>query len=201
MNLQDLRGWMKGEDCIVVGCGPSVSDKQFDGRRPWQTYEEHWTIACNRSVRFASPDFAVCMEPKREAECWGVVRAANPLVVFSHQPSSPRTAPRIVQIESRDVMQWLDPVPPGETWEPLRISQSPFYAIALSAHLGFETIGVIGVDLTPDRFDQRALETSEKAYGRLRTVVEALGSRIVNLNPDSNLGALEKGPWSEVKTK
>ena len=151
---------------------------------------------------------------------WAIIREANPLIVFSHireDRRGKRPAKRIVQFGSKDVLEWLDPQPlsevvttvegvgasvsirPRKPREPLTLGQSPFFAAAVAAHLGFETIGLIGVDLTEDRWPDVTREN--EAWGRLATVVSGMGSRIVNLSPESRLEVVPKGPWEEVRRK
>lgn len=236
MELADLRGWMRGEDCVVVGCGPSAMPPvppQYP-RAPLGNYRALWTVVCNRSVIFAQPDFAVCVEPSRnkptrDITAWKAVIASSPLVIFSHIA---RPHPRCVLIGSKDVLEWMAPdgvdystdtamhhFDPGDDPDPvlcakcgehrnwhepherLRLAQSPFYAAAVAAFLGFETIGIIGVDMTPDRYDDGEVERANKAWGRLNSVVAGMGSRLVNLSPESRLVAVEQGKWEEVRGK
>ncbi len=217
MKLEDLRGWMAGEDCLVVGCGPSaVLYEYIRGDRAHQLghYRTRWTIGCNRAVKFCSPDFAVCVEPRRDRGMWDIIAEANPLIVFSHID---RPHPRAVLIGSKDVAEWLhdtdqqwdyitktlpaaeDRKPLPVAYERLRLGQSPFYAAAVAILLGFETIGLIGVDLTEDRYPD--VTKPNVAWGRLAAIATELGSRIINLNPDSRLETVPMGEWGEIRTK
>ena len=198
MQLDDLRGWMQGEDAVVVGCGPSAQDHPYDP--PYGTpYTEHWTIACNRAVAFAQPDFAVCVEPWRDP-IWATIRKASPIVVFTHLCESKRgkkAHPRAVEIGAKDVLEWLRQS--ACPMAPLTLGQSPFFASAVATLLGFETVGVIGVDLTEDRYpDVRGIN---RVWKRLADVCGTLGTRLVNLNPESRLDALPAGSWDEIRTK
>lgn len=198
MQLDDLRGWMKGEDCVVVGCGPSATK----AAGAWTTeFDERWTICCNRSVRMVSPDFAVCVEPYR-LPIWKLIREHAPLIVFSHVAGDARREPpcqRIVKIGSKNVADWLTP---GSDIQDLRLGQCPFYAIACAILLGFETIGVIGVDFanTEDR-NWPNVDRENAAYGKLATIATAQGSRIINLSPTSRLTSVPQGSWEEVRRK
>jgi hypothetical protein len=231
MDLESLRGWMKGQDVVVVGCGPSadpgVYNTQADAEQAWcfplaADYDEHWTIACNRAVTFSSPDFAVCIEPFINP-IWPIMREANPPLVFSHICKDRRGKqpfPRIVQMPGKDVREWLTPEEYrcGESvkrmrsegvmdWqhdltlpaEPLKLGQSPFYAAAFAILMGFETVGLIGVDLTEDRYPD--VRGPNRVYGRLAKIAETLGSRLVNLSPDSRLESIPQGTWQEIRTK
>lgn len=214
MNLDSLRNWMSGEDCVVVGCGPSArsngdvsstphaakiwEDGPCDTRQfRWfqEKADSYWTIGCNRSVIYCSPNFAVCIEPSRDKSCWNVVAETSPFIVFTHIE---RPHPRAVLIPSKDVRTWFSGgiEPEGDR---LRLSQSPFFATAAAVLLGFETIGLIGIDLTEDRWPDVRVEN--EAYGRLAELASGLGSRIINLNPDSRLTALPMGTWEEIGPK
>jgi hypothetical protein len=162
----------------------------------------------------AQSDFAVCVEPFVNP-IWPIIRKANPLIVFSHIREDRRgkcPAKRIVQIGSKDVAKWLlgegsnefweyitRTAPAGVTYEPLTLGQSPFFAAAVAAYLGFETIGLIGVDLTEDRWPD--VTEANEAWGRLVDVVSGMGSRIVNLSPESRLVAVEQGTWEDIRRK
>ena len=203
MQLEDLRGWMTGEDCVVVGCGPSAAGPPS---LPWNwvgNEKEWWTICCNRSVVNHPTDFALCVEPYRDAEVWAAVHAANPLIVFTHlsETASGRKAhPRSVKIGSKDVLEWLQPS--GiKNKEPLRLGQSPFYAAAVAIFLGFENIGIIGVDWTADRCTDDEATRGNKAWRRLWEVAHVLGSRISNLSPTSRLKTIPQGEWQDIRTK
>lgn len=213
MNLDTLRNWMAGNDCVVVGCGPSAyaeyTHTAAASMQQQVPVPRCWTIACNRAVTFASPDFAVCVEPHRDKTIWNIMAEAPVFAVFSHvtpEHIHPRGAkkihPRFVHITCSDVLQWIDIAPLLDDGKRrLRLGQSTFWALAVAIVLGFETIGVIGLDLTEDRFKDKQLATSEDAYGRLRTIAESMGRRIINLNPESRLKALPSGTWEEVRRK
>lgn len=209
IQLDNLRGLMEGEDCVVVGAGPSAESHvslpgDWTGKPiltlPELMYGQLWTIVCNRTVKFSSPDFAVCVEPKRD-KIWETVAESSPFLIFSHID---RPHPRCVLINSKDVGEWLGgPFEDFEDYEgstPLRLGQSPFYAAAVAILLGFETIGLIGVDMTADRYDDLEVDRANKQYERLAKVAGWNGSRLINLSSDSRL-TLERGEWSEIRTK
>lgn len=190
LSIESLRGAWSGEDCIVVAGGPSAMNAQL-----WT--HDVWTIACNRSVRLVQPDFAVCVEPSEDQDCWEIVRASGATFFLSH---AYRRHPREVWIpDKQDVRKWLFP---GEefTGGHCRLGHSTFYAIAAAACLGFETIGVIGLDLTDDRYDHRQLRDAEAGYRRLQDLLKPK-HRILNLNPESRLTAFKAGSWKDLRTK
>lgn len=192
MRFIDLKNWMLGEDCVVVGCGPSANPVS-----PPAPYHLHWTLGSNRSVGFCDPDFAVSVEPIRSG-IWAEIKPRAPLVNFcQHGKGMPRT----VQFEL-DAAKWL-PVPQRAPTCPrsLRLGQSTFWGIALALYLGFERVGVVGLDLTPDRYAPHQLIEPEEAYDRLLETADQMGRRIFNLNPESHLQALPSGEWDEVRPK
>ena len=229
---------MTGQDCVVVGCGPSAEEaftaplapltikappvdsvefQELTARLAAQARgvvvadatdveavgpRSRWTLACNRAVSLASPDFGVCLEPFRDA-AWPIMRKANPLICFSHictDRLGKKAFPRTVKIKSKDVMQWFPGVPERPDGKrTLTVGQAPFFAIACALWLGFETIGIIGVDLTEDRYPDPT--PFDVGYGHLNTIARSLKSRLLNLNPESRLTAIPKGTWEEIRTK
>ena len=208
MKFSALEGWMAGTDCAVVGCGPSsglATECRPEGGLPETHFERYdtarsywnkhrWTIACNRSVTFASPDFALCVEPPRDDDIWAIIREAAPLITFGHHDKG---CPRKVVFD-RDVAKWL---PAPNPTKRLALGQSSFWAAAVALWLGFETVGLIGVDITPDRFPEQWMPGIEEAWGRLHETAGIMGRKMVNLNPDTHLKAVPVGTWEEVRTK
>jgi len=194
LNLGAWRNWMRGEHCIVVGCGPSAQQLGID-------YRAHWTIGCNRALTFCEADFAVCVEPYRDRDIWRVVTESRPLVVFTHLLADDqighRAHPRMVVIDTHDVQTWLTP---GEIDSPpLRLCQSPFFATAIAMHLGFGTIGLVGVDYTEDRYPDVSMETER--WRRLDEIATGMGSVICNLNPASRLSSIQSADRSVIHHK
>lgn len=187
MQLEHLRGWMAGEHCLVVAPGPSAY------KTPAGRYSSHWTIGCNRAVAFCRPDFAVCVEPITDRDCWGTIGAASPMVVFAHHD---KRHPRVVLFDT-DLSTWMN------TETKLRLGMSPFYGAAVAVALGFTRIGLIGVDLDgKPRFRNEAFrESCEVAWRRLVQVAADAGSALVNLNPRSKLLAVPKVGWEGMSRK
>lgn len=204
MKLLDLRDWMRGTDAVVVGCGPSADPYAHDpaGNSMLRTdrseiYRSRWTMACNRSVAFSDPDFITCVEPFR-SPIWTVICAASPLVTFWHQASDSKHKPparRMVQFLDKNMWQLLTPGHEGM----LRVNQCPFYAAALCVFLGFKTIGLIGVDLTPDRYPDPS--EAIEGYGKLAAHATEFGSELVNLSPISRLSSVPQADWSRIRRK
>lgn len=192
MKFGALREWFKHEDAVVVGCGPSATDAENE-----IAYHRFWTFGCNRAVRFCEPDFGVCIEPPRDAEIWRTMRFAPLPMVFSQHS---KRHPRVVEISVKDVRAWFH-------WDdgddkPLRISQSGFFATAVALFLGFETVGLIGLDMTAPVHDSKGeLGRINDAFMRLRGIAEAHDQRLLNLSPASRLATIERGPWSEMRRK
>lgn len=198
--LESMRGWWAGSDCVVVGGGPSAIDRchkiiASGGAGYMPTFNDHWTIGCNRACRFASPDFAACFEPRKDTDVWDVVIASSATFILSHIP---RDHPRTILTPSKDDLR-------DTAKAPAHFGQCPFFAIACAIRLGFQTIGVIGLDLTEDRYPRtrRTTEwkTSEEAYHALAIYAVVHGSRLINLNPQTKLQAIPIGSWAEVRRK
>jgi len=188
MKLEDLRGWMTGEDCLVVAPGPSSRDHD---------YTQHWTVCCNRACVYGEPDIVVCMEPARDP-VWEVIHASAPYVVISHQPdtTNPRQHNRVVHMACPDVLQWLKNEPiPGET---LAWASSAFYGAAAACLLGFGKIGLIGVDLSAERYTASSVAAANARWQRL---AQHAPDRMVNLSPESQLTAIPQGKWEQLKAK
>ncbi len=201
--LQDMRDWWKGSDCIIVAAGDSGNPTNWDTAWPGfqHAYATHWTIGCNRAARYCLPDFTMCMEPRKDTKVWTVVSALSALpFVLSHIP---RPHPRTVLVgEKGDVRNWIyGPDPERKEAGNMNLGQSTFYAMAAAIVLGFETIGVIGLDIPEGRYPGGMVLQIEAAYAGIRDIAEAEGRRILNLNPVSRLKALATGGWEEVRTK
>jgi len=191
MAFADWRGLFSGADCVVVGCGPSAAGVAG-------LCEPLWTIACNRSVQLVRSDFAVCVEPF-VSRLWPVMRAAGVPFVFAHiceDRRGRRPHPRIVQFDSKNVLDWFAPERTDRSSE-LWCAMSPFWAAAVGAWLGFERVGVIGVDLTEDRYPDVRRENA--AWQALRNLVIGR-TTILNLSRCSRLDILG-GHWTDFRPK
>jgi len=192
----DVRGLMTGNDCLMVAPGPS--SKEIDPER----YKDYWTISCNRAVSYSDPDFAICLEPMRD-KVWPIIKATAPFIVFTHlcdNPGSKKPHQRCIHISSKDVLRWIAPERANKE-DHLRVSQSAFYGCAVACLLGFETIGLIGVDHTPDRFREWEIERFNTTWLRLQNVMTDKGSRMVNLSRQSRLKSITPGEWDDICTK
>lgn len=224
LEIQHVRNLMRGEDCVVVGAGPSAmtdheaakvwTDGAYGTRTYWrfpEVADQYWTIGCNRAVRRCSPDFAVCVEPSGDG-VWSIIRQYAPLITFGHHD---RGTPRKIVFE-RNLRDWLpseaDPAADRSKLRheerkrvtpSLRLGESSFYAVAVAAWLGFERIGLLGVDHNGQRYKQASAfrEETATAWGRLLPIVDSMGSSLINLNPDSELPHVRKGSWDDIRTK
>lgn len=188
MQLDDLRGLMHGQDCVVVGAGPSAM------RAPKGYYDSRWTIGCNRSVTWCAPDFAVCVEPRND-NAWKIIKAAAPLFTFTHLNDA---CHRCIEIDT-DVSKWL----PGIDGK-LKLGMSPFYGAAVAIALDFQRIGLLGVDLDGDggKYSNGKFQREwEQAFGMLRKCSEELGITLRNLNPQSHLTALQVADPRDIWVK
>lgn len=193
MNLGDLRGWMRGQDCLVVAPGPSSLDV------PQIDYASHWTVGCNRALPYCQADFALCREPQRNP-CWRVVKAAAPLITFTHLGPERRARTVFVPPDVRVLFNDARFVTEGAIEGPITLEMSPFWAAAIAAVLGFETIGIVGVDLGKSRYpDPRFLDQCNEAWERLASM--AGDAHIVNLNRASRLRALPFADMDVIRRK
>ena len=204
MNLDDMQGWFAGCDVVVAGCGPSVKRNA-----PWmrRLAAEHWTIACNRAAIWFQPTFAVCMERAADP-IWNALDPHDAMALFTHRPVAPQRGgrkrpcpPRSVNLACKDVRSFLEPHEyTRDRMNGLALNQATFYGIAVAAHLGFQTIGVAGLDLSGDRWPTD-LHIEEAAYTRLRGIVERKGGRILNLSEESRLESFQRGTWDDIQPR
>lgn len=179
-----LRGWFAGEDALVVAPGPSAHKvNPVD-------IADRWVIACNRAVDFCWPhtDLAVCFEPFVDP-CWEVMRAASPPMVFAHlnkNRAGKAPHPRIVQVPTKNVRSWFRPAddPAQELWCP----QSPFWGTAIASWLGFERVGLVGVDWSGDRFDDAKVAREGAKWQAMIDLIQE-STAVYNLNPESRMKA------------
>lgn len=191
MRFSDFEGWFAGEDCLVVAPGPSSRDAGW-----FASYPSYWTMGCNRAVAYCDPDLATCVEPFVD-RVWPIVRASSAQVVFSHLCRDRRGKqphPRVVEFDSKNVIPWFTPGADGDLW----CAMSPFWGVAVCAYLGFATIGLIGVDLTPDRYHDVSRDNQ-----KWRWLLKLIGDRsqVVNLSPTSRLEAVPQGGIDQVREK
>lgn len=189
IDLGSVKDLMAGEHCLVVAPGPSSLELE-----PWH-YEMRWTISVNRALPYARPDFAVCIERTIRCAPWRIVKNTAPMFVFSQLGR--KVFKRNVVIDM-DLTKWLGDDGLGV----LRLPMSPFYATAVGIWLGFERIGLVGVDLYKDRYPSEKFKQEwEEAWRRLNAIAGDFGCKIANCNPRSRLMAIEKGSIGGIKTK
>lgn len=188
MNIDAWKDWMRGQDCIVVAPGPSSLEM------PTDVYETHWTIAVNRALPYARADIGVCIERDNRDVCWRIVEANPPIITFSQ---SHKGRQGICFIDM-DLSVWLEDDGQGV----LRLPMSPFYAAAVGVHMGFERIGLIGVDLYKAQYPSERFKVEwEEAWTRLALIAERRDCLIRNLNPASRLDCIPKGKLDELHAK
>jgi hypothetical protein len=187
VKFDDLKGWFRGESCVVVGDGPSAHELApgFLNR--------YWTIACNRAVNLCRPDFAACFEPYGDP-VWPVVLGSGYGAMFTHRPewAKGKPTPRAIVLPSLDVATWLR----GEPGPKLELAMSTFWSVAVAAWLGFDTIAMIGLDLTADRWPDVSPEN--EAFDQLHWIIRQRGSRMVNLNRESRMVSVPWATWDDV---
>lgn len=192
MNFDALRDWFRGEDCMVLGCGPSV---RFDSRV--------WTIGCNRSAVEHPVDIAACFEPPLwDPAIWEAINRTAPMLVLAHVMTKGR-GPRALPVCPRAVVM-PNKVPP--TWWDIgggmkHPGQAPWFAAAIAGWMGFERVGLVGVDLTPPRFGDEEVKRANEKYGELAEFLAARGTKLVNAGHPS-ISRLTCLPFStEIRPK
>jgi len=188
VNMESLKGHMAGQDCLVVGCGPTACPSFGE------PVQDFWTIGCNRSIPTWKTDFGLCIEVKQDP-IWKSLQKHPCAFLFTHHTRD--IAPRNVYFPAnRDVREWMDGYSgPRE----IRLAQSTFYAAAIAAWLGFETIGLLGVDLSEDRYPEVGEEN--RVWGMLGDLLGSKGHRLLNVSRHSRLKSVPYAPLAEVRRK
>lgn len=187
MKITDLQNWFEGEDILVCGDGPSFHDtlrQDGDG-----IAHEFWTITCNKAY-ISESAMALCIENDQQADLWGIMREINPLFLFSLFPLHRRC----VLIDKLD------------EWYPMKIHMkgmmSPWWAALVASYLGAQTVGLIGVDLVDHPgFPADQMGTVNAYWRELDECMKVQGQRLINLNPESAVTAVEKAGWDQLRCR
>lgn len=164
--VDDLRGRHRGETCTVLGCGPSL-----DGWRPTGGA----VIACNRAMmRRPGANYGVCIEAEDDP-IWSEIDLENVGTLIAQHARNPET----VVVQVRDVREWF----PGCPGRRMRTRMSPFWAAGLALVMGFNLIRIVGVDMTPDRYDSVRTAKANRAWQNLAGLARWCGSELVNIAP------------------
>jgi hypothetical protein len=190
MKIEDLKGWFEGEDILVCGDGPSFHAAEERLTKEYDSLNSWWTIACNRACDNIDSPMALCIENDQQAELWATMRANNPMLLFSLFPLHRR----VVQIDKLD------------QWYPMKIHMkgmmSPWWAALVASYLGAQTVGLIGVDLVDHPgFPKDQMGTVNAYWRELDECMKVQGQRLINLNPDSALTAVEKAGWDQLRCR
>ena len=207
MKLEHFKDWHRPDDCIVVAPGPSLMASRVIASAGRQLLAGFWTIAANRAATMIDADYVVCFEPAADP-IWSELDLRGVSACFTHRPTGSmrgarkRPPPqRSVNVDSKDVRSFLDPgarsAAPADV---LKLAQSTFYALAVAAHLGFRNIGLMGADMSPDRFGPR-MDDIEHAYTRLRGIIERRGQRVWNLSEASHLESFQRARLSQIRVR
>lgn len=208
MKFHHLKNWHRGNDCVLVGGGPSAAP-EAPGRGPdpvCETIRSRWIMACNRAdawnVNYLAehtPDFVVIIDAITNP-VWEDIKPWNAPTYFTPHTPDGRYPPRTVQVGNFEGRENAPDHPDDLLRLPtMFVEQCPFYAIAIACYLGFETVGVIGVDFTEDRFPK--VDGLNRAYAQMVELYQGLGHRIINLSPDSRCDGIPQGSWEEIRTK
>lgn len=178
ISLEQVRDWLRGEDVIVCGTGPSFQEQRNRERRevlvPWLT--DYWLIACNRAAPDVQAPFVVCLEGVDDP-VWRDVALAAPVIVFLNDPGGHHRAVRFVD-DMAEMLAWR-----GRG--PLRGMMSPWYGAAIAAHMGARRVGLIGVDIIGHSAfgDPARWPELQEQWSNLRDAMERRDQELVLLEP------------------
>lgn len=144
----------------------------------------------------ANPTFILTYRnPKLSPEQWEAARGW----------SGEGVHPRLVELGHKsDVRPWIASAPVTDFWphqQRFGLAQSTFYGITAAVALGFERVGVIGLDLTADRYSDADLAESSVMYGALADLARRCGSDVVNLSDNSRLSTIPRATWDTIGWK
>ena len=182
--LRDFHNIHKGKTAIVCGLGPSLKDLRDKDKK------RNITIGVNDIGRHFTPDYLVCLEIPNslgeDREKYVIDSEAKH--VFS-QFDIELTKSQLVKVElgnngnpDLDNLDTLD-----------HSNNSPYVAICLAALMGFNKIGVIGVDITDDHQLMPYLETADNDYRVLENLCWKKNIYITNLSNISKINAFIHG--------
>lgn len=216
---------LKGNDGIALGCGPSFKaytttqlavfgmtrapEELQPGQIHYLEQDEtietipipdlrgYWTVGVNRVLAHFRPDFALCAEDRSDEELWKIIDEADPAILFTTWAPWHR---RGVRFEP-NARAWLDDGT-GRT-DFLGGGMSTWYAAALLAYMGCETVGVLGVDLAGHSSfgSPEAVVEQDRQWDNLRVSMELRGQTLVNLSPDSLLSTLPKVAIATIRPR
>ena len=207
--LIDYQGRHQGEDCLVLGLGPSI--RQIEDPRMLDRY---WTIGVNDIARIHHPDYLVLGNPPQMFGDgrWLFVKHCHSNRIFvAHSAYTWNGVAKDFGNDDRLVKM---PVRSGDPdfRNPHIIPchmVSPYMAAGLAVHMGFKRIGVLGVDMRGSHFwkDKRESHSLEhqadhigRWFVRLAKAAKQAGSSIVNCSEDSILkdAGMETIDWRDL---
>jgi len=210
VKFHDLHNWHRGSDCVVVASGPSADPGVYTTPEDQEEcyvfpmaadYAERWTLGTNRAATFCHPDYAIAIDPYDDP-VWAEMQPYTAPVYFTGRDPATCPAPRAIQIGNFAEAEELQLRRDGHMLlhVPVQsIAQCPFFALSVAAYLGFETIGVIGVDLSEDRWPD--VTRINETYALMVETCKKQGSRVINLSPESRCTGIPAGKWEEVRGK
>lgn len=189
MNYSDFRNIHAGEKIVVCGCGTSSSG--FLGR-----HEDFVTIGVNDLCRLFTPTYTVVVNDRTSFndDRWRHIKSCGSKNIFTHL-----TKPEQLPVDNRSsIVQLKLGRHGGTSWQDGRVdytSNSPYIAVLVAAWMGAKSVGVIGVDWTPDHFFaktgdhslSRRFELINAEYTRLHESLRSDGIELVNLSDISKL--------------
>lgn len=189
MDFNWLKDTKEGK-CIVMGCGPSVTNLQ-----PY--VDKCFKIGVNDIGDFCDPDMLVILDyknvftPKR----FETIINTRPKMVASQvgQWDKDITSPHTffqLKLGSRNIENFDADLDSGKV--PISIT-SPYVAIAIAYYMGFREIGMIGVDFTQNHYNDndgvhklnKRLTEVNNAYKNIYNKLKGHGCLLWNLSEES----------------
>ena len=194
--LRSWRNWHKGEIIVVCGLGQSVEE--------FAPYAKYFvTIGVNDIGRHFDPDYLLVVDAIGQFRRPRAKRADRDRYIVQTKAAAVFTQLGMGPLgfePKRKVRISLARQTPPKIDHPNTLpctNNTPYIALALAAYMGAERIGVVGVDLVGHSFEKQASAISTD-FMKLRTVIEAAGTKIVNLSRISLVKTLPQGKVEDL---
>lgn len=192
MDFEWLKNTQRGK-CVVMGCGPSVTTLQ-----PY--VDKCFKIGVNDVGDFCDPDMLVILDykdvfaPKR----YDTIISTRPKMLASQVPqwdkdiASPHHFFQL-RLGSRKIENFDTDLASGKV--PISIT-SPYVGIALAYYMGFDEIGLTGVDFTQNHYNNndgihklnKRIEEVNTAYKNIYNKLKEHDVLLWNLSKESVIG-------------
>lgn len=195
IQLNQIEGIHAGKKAIVFGCGTSVRlFDQYKENRP----KDLLILGVNDIGEYITPDYNCIFDSPDQfskKRLQTIIDTPSPIVTNCREWERYGKETYIVNFNGR------------ETWHDFQRDNtiaygivSPYTACVVAHHLGIQTIGLLGVDFTPDHYNRKdgdhnqtyRVKEIDDEFGRLAEELWIRGTRLVNLSPTSRIESLEK---------